>query len=123
MLEWLSSLGTIRGTTYPLVTDGGVSAETFRYVVGAFVAALGTTLGIIRQMYEKRDREKDAKIAELEKRLDAYGAVAPDIVAQVRKMLAESPTPPPSPPSTVLPFPYERSRPTRRRRRPTGDQP
>lgn len=122
-MEWLSSLGTL---IKPLVTDGGVSTETFRYVVGLFVAAFGAALGIIRQMYEKRIAQLEQENAEKQKRLDAYGSLAPDIVTEVRAMLNEKPTPPispGSPPSSNLPYPYGTSRPIRRPRRGTGGRP
>ncbi len=120
-MEWLSSLGTL---IKPLVTDGGVSTETFRYVVGLFVAAFGAALGIIRQMYEKRIAQLEQENAEKQKRLDAYGSLAPDIVTEVRAMLNETPpTKPGSPPSSRLPYPYGTSRPSRPPRRGTGGRP
>lgn len=121
-MEWLSSLGTL---IKPLVSDG-VSPETFRYVVGVFVAAFGASLGIIRQMYEKRITQLETENAEKQKRLDAYASLAPDIVTEVRAMLNERPTPPTlpgSPPSSSLPYPYGTSRRSRHPRRGTGGTP
>ena len=124
-MEWLNALGTLAGKVAPLMADGGVSPETFRYVVGLFVAAFGAALGIIRQMYEKRISQLEQENAEKQKRLDAYGSLAPDIVTEVRALLTEKPTPPESSgstPSSNLPYPYGTSRPTRRPRRGTGGQ-
>jgi len=100
-----------------LMADGGVNAETFRYVVGIFVAAFGAALGVIRQMYESRLKEKDATIAEQKTRLDAYIAAAMDVDEQVRRITTEPPAQKSSHHSTQLPYPYERSRTTRRRPR------
>jgi hypothetical protein len=90
--------------------------------------------GRIKQL-EENDAKKDAviaskdqKISEMQSRLDAYGSISPDVVDKVQKLLEQVvtlPMPnsnPSSTESTGLPFPYEKSRPTRRRPRPTGDQ-
>lgn len=126
MPEWLSTLGTLAGGAHPLMADAGVSAETFRYVVGVFVAAFGAALGVIRQLYEKRLEEKDKTIAEQQKRLDAYGTIAPEVAAKIQQMLNDWPTPhtrPDSEASSTLPYPYGRSQPIHRPRRGTGGRP
>jgi hypothetical protein len=124
-MSWLPDLSDSLHGVRPLVSDG-VSPETFRYVVGVFVAAFGASLGIIRQMYEKRITQLEQENAEKQKRLDAYGSLAPDIVTEVRAMLNEKPTPPispGSPPSSPLPYPYGTSRRSRHPRRGTGGTP
>jgi hypothetical protein len=117
--------------------NGGVSMELVMLLVGVFTTAFGAALRVIQQSYEKRLQEKDATIEEQkagleerDKRLAAYGSLAPDIVAEVRALLGPPQQPPPQVPpsrndSTGLPYPYGtlRSKPIRRRPRPSADQP
>lgn len=115
---WLSTFGTIG----LLVTEGHVSSELFLFAVGGLGSAVAGMAGVLYKRLLSENADLKTENAELRQRLDAYGSLAPDIVAEVRAMLGPLPPPPSSNVSTDLPYPYGPSRPTRPRRRVSGDR-
>jgi hypothetical protein len=129
----------------PLVTDGeGVSTEIFLFAVGGLASTVAGMAAVIHKLYRANNADDRAEIVDLKKqcaakdaelsalrqenaeqkeRLYLYSLIAPDIVTQVRIMLKTISPSPTSNDSTVLPFPYERSRRSRPRRPRIGGQP